>query len=157
MELLVLRHAEALPVSKKHPTDEERPLSADGERVAEEVGRRAAESGIVPDRILASPLLRARQTADRFAKSAGAGAPTLEPRLAPGGNVSELLRELSSKNGRVAIVGHEPTMSAVVGKLLGRDRTVAVTFRPATLAHLEISPTRDDVTLLALLPPPAPR
>jgi phosphohistidine phosphatase len=151
MELLVIRHAEALPVSQKHPTDESRPLSASGERTADAVGRHLREAGLLPDRILASPLVRAAQTAERIARGAGIAAPSPEPRLAPGGAAWDLVVELSRKNGRIAIVGHEPTTSALVGRLLGG---AAVSFRPASLAHLEITRGATEAILHALLPPP---
>lgn len=151
MELLVIRHAEALPIGSGYPTDEARPLSAAGERAADEVGRRLADTGTTPDRVFASPLVRARSTAERIARQSGAPEPTLEPRLAPGGETMSLVVELSSMRGRIAIVGHEPSMSALVGQVLGGG---AVRFLPASVAHLQIADGATEAVLLALLPPP---
>ena len=79
VRLVIVRHAEA---ASGEP-DELRPLTAAGRDTARVLGKRLADEGLVPDAVLTSPLLRARETARELARPAGLE-PEPDERLAPG-------------------------------------------------------------------------
>ena len=59
--LVLIRHAKAAEGN----VDRERPLAKRGMNEAPEIGRWLAERQLVPDRVVVSPALRARQTWER--------------------------------------------------------------------------------------------
>jgi phosphohistidine phosphatase len=100
MQLLIVRHAEAAPGAP----DELRPLTESGREQARELGRRLREQGVEPDAVVASPLLRARETAAAL----GLGPTEVDERLAPGATPDDI-RDVASERGRtVVVVGHQP-------------------------------------------------
>jgi len=118
MELLLIRHAKAEP----HAYDDAaRALTEKGELQSRAVGKFLVQNNLVPDLTLASPLTRARQTAELFCSSAGADDPIIVPWLACGIRPSAAMRELQAfaEFDRVAIVGHEPDFSYLAEWLLG--------------------------------------
>ena len=142
MRVLVIRHAHAAQQTPGIP-DAERPLTAEGER-----GFRAAARGLArlvrPDVLLTSPLRRARQTAAIAAAAWGAIEATPAPALASG-DVAAILEtlEMHPLDATVAMVGHEPTVSALVSQLTPAVREVPsrepISFTPGAAALLEVS------------------
>ena len=120
VEIFFRRHADAGdPLAWVGP-DEDRPLSAKGERQAERVARHLEAIGADPDAIITSPLLRAFQTAEAVAKRLGREV-IISDRLAGGLDVealAELLDE-AGKPGRPLLVGHDPEFSETVSALIG--------------------------------------
>jgi len=117
--LLLLRHAKATrePVND----DAARPLAPEGEDAAARIGRFLAAAGVVPDALLTSPAIRARDTLERVAAAAGWEAPRQERPLyetTPAG-VLACLRELPAAVDLVVAVGHEPTWSDTASRLIG--------------------------------------
>ena len=117
--LLLLRHAKAQrePVSD----DAARPLAPEGEEAAARMGRFLAAAGIVPDALLTSPALRARDTLERVAAAAGWEAPRQERpfyETTPAG-VLATLRELPAAVEMAIAAGHEPTWSETASRLVG--------------------------------------
>lgn len=95
------------------------------------------------DRVLASPLLRAQQTATIFQRAVCKDAaidtePALQPDMAPL-DALVLLQSWCAKNATgVALVGHEPHLGSLLGLLLtGRERT-AVPFKKGMLVAVEL-------------------
>ena len=81
--------------------------------------------------------------------------PTLEPALASG-SVDAILRALEqhARGATVVLVGHEPTVSALLGELLGVISSEAIVFEPGAAALLEISSVaRHSGRLVWFLPP----
>jgi phosphohistidine phosphatase len=111
MELILWRHAEA----EDGVADAKRKLTPKGEKQAKKVGRWLAKR--LPDdtRVLSSPAVRARQTAQalgrRFAtdKAIGTGAGPSDVLAATGWPEGE---------GTVVVVGHQPTFGEIAGLLL---------------------------------------
>jgi len=117
--LLLLRHAKATrePVND----DAARPLAPEGEDAAARIGRFLAAAGVVPEALLTSPAIRARDTLERVAAAAGWEAPRQERPLyetTPAG-VLACLRELPAAVDLVVAVGHEPTWSDTASRLIG--------------------------------------
>ena len=127
MQLILVRHAHSDP---GHP-DELRPLNARGREEARALGERlAAES---PDLVLASPLLRARETAAAIAKAAGAEL-RIEERLAPGATADDVLAAVEGTGATVVAVGHQPDCSEIAAALGAGERE----FAPAAFAAIEL-------------------
>ena len=118
MKLLFLRHGEADWPDWDKP-DDERPLTRRGRKEMKRVAEFLAALDFCPDRILSSPLPRARQTAEIAAERLEKEV-TIEPKLAHGFNFGRL-RDMIANAGleRVMFVGHEPEFSQVIEDLTG--------------------------------------
>ena len=137
--LLVLRHAKS---SWKHTgfSDHARPLNKRGKKTAPRMGQLIYEEDIVPDVILSSTALRARNTADLVAEASGfEGEVTyLEDFYhAWPSDYIDALRNLSDDIDSVMVVGHNPGMEMLLEQLTGESER----FPTAALAiiHLPIS------------------
>jgi phosphohistidine phosphatase len=109
--LWLLRHAEAADGSP----DEERPLTARGIRQAEAAGRALERLGANIDVCLASPKVRARQTAELACAPLGIDV-TIERRLS--GEPFDVF-DLTAGIGDVLLVGHDPSFSLTLHDLTG--------------------------------------
>lgn len=126
MHVYVIRHADAVPLGTQGiHEDEERPLTEAGQAQCKAVARAFRQMGIKLDRLLTSPLVRAKQTAEALHDEWGPGAPAIlecEP-LAPGGKKRRLLERLREQHVEsVGLVGHNPDLSELVGWFLGKKR-----------------------------------
>jgi phosphohistidine phosphatase len=154
MRLLVIRHAEAVPPGTMR--DAERPLTARGVQMFTAAAAGLARLVPVPVVLLTSPLLRARQTAALLAAVWGVEAHE-EPALASGrvDRILDALR-LHPPDATIALVGHEPTVSALVAELAGMAPPESIAFEPGAAALLEIaSLDARDVRLVWRLSPVA--
>jgi phosphohistidine phosphatase len=116
MELLIIRHAIAFERDPdRWPDDAARPLTPAGIRRS-----RKAAAGIktlcnAPDRLLSSPLIRARETAGILTEAADWPRPEIVPELKPGKGADTVLALLAKGSAkRIAIVGHEPDLSLLL-------------------------------------------
>jgi phosphohistidine phosphatase len=127
MQLLVVRHAIAEDREAWAPRDDAlRPLTADGKKKMKEAAK--GLRSIVPrvDVLATSPFTRATETAVILAKTYDKGTPTTVDALVPGQRPSALLPWLRSQaiHKTVAIVGHEPSLGALVSWLTaGSERS----------------------------------
>lgn len=130
MRLFLVRHAHA----DAGDPDDLRPLSAKGREQARELGERLAAAQ--PELVLASPLLRARETAAAIAKAAGTEV-RVDERLAPGAAAEDVLAALEDADvgGSVVTVGHQPDCSEIASALGAGD----LDFPPAGLAEIELA------------------
>lgn len=144
-ELLLLRHG--IAEERGAPTPEPlRALTPAGRRRTRAVAERLAALQLKADRLISSPLVRARQTAE-IAVAAGL-APVLEihEALAPEGDAWPLLA--SAGGERLMLVGHEPDLGDLACRLLGA-RTGAITLKKAGLAVITLQPVPSLRLLLA--------
>jgi phosphohistidine phosphatase len=121
MNLLLMRHGEA--VDEAPDGDGARWLTAKGRRVTREVAAHVAKHS-PPSVVITSALVRATQTAEILVAALGLeGGVTVDAHLATG-NVPAILRGLQEHRGEgtVAVVGHEPTLSILVQRLLEDHR-----------------------------------
>jgi phosphohistidine phosphatase len=115
MDLILWRHAEARD-AKDGEGDLDRPLTQRGEKQAQ----RMAEwlNRFLPEttRILVSPALRTRSTAEALGRKFRIADP-----LAPGAGVNQLLTVVRWPDSRepVLVVGHQPTLGHVAAYLMG--------------------------------------
>ena len=139
MQLVIIRHAIAVARGTPDVPDDERPLTKSGKRRFKEAARGLARICRRPDVLLTSPLPRAADTAEIAADAWGGITPASEPALAHG-TPDEILALLSEypADRRIAIVGHEPMLSALLARLLGSNDGVGFTLRKGGVAHLDV-------------------
>jgi len=139
IELYLIRHGLAEPRGDAWPDDTKRPLTHKGvERLRLEAGALAA-LGVSFDRVLTSPLVRARQTAEIIAEAASGKVPVATlPALAPGGTHAQVLEELGRHGAhkRIALVGHEPGIGELAGRLLGLPSPVE--FKKGAICRIDV-------------------
>ncbi|HZZ81881.1 MAG TPA: phosphohistidine phosphatase SixA [Gemmataceae bacterium] len=126
MDLYLIRHADALALGERGITnDEERPLSEKGEADAERAAKALQARGIVLDRLLTSPLLRARQTADILLRVWAKPELVLDTcdQLAPSGKPRKLSKYILKSGGeKIGLVGHMPHLGEYAAWLLGNKK-----------------------------------
>src|SRR5215218_2693737 len=117
-QLWLLRHGEAVPHESK--ADEERELTARGERQAIAAGEGLARLGVEFDACYASPKVRAIGTAQLACKALNIE-PVVHGPLAEGFDRDDALELLRAHGdgARVLVVGHDPDFSQVVHDLTG--------------------------------------
>jgi len=120
--------------------DDERPLTRAGEKKFRQAARGLARVTDRPDALLTSPLPRAARTAELSAKAWGKITPTDTPALA-GGELPEVMKAIEEHgaDATVAVVGHEPQVSELLGRLLGTDNAERLTFRKGGAALVEVT------------------
>jgi phosphohistidine phosphatase len=159
MELYVLRHAIASSAAEAGVyQDAERPLSDEGRDKMKRIAAAIVKVGVEVDLVLSSPYLRARDTAI-LAHDAMPKETCLEftNALASGQDGKHILMELKErfrKAKRIMVVGHEPDLSQLIGRVtsLGRLR---LEMKKAGLAKIDITELSPELkgTLEWLIPP----
>src|SRR5260221_8941332 len=108
--LVLVRHAKAAAEGR---TDAERPLAERGRHEAPAIGAWLAGYGVVPDRVVVSPAMRARQTWDLASSALGSDlAPVADARVY-GNTVDDLLavvRATPADVDTLVLVGHSPSI-----------------------------------------------
>lgn len=140
MDLILWRHAEARDGSPDH----DRKLTPKGRKQAEAVGAWLAGRLPADARVLSSPAVRTRQTAD------GLGRPyELVEEIAPGADETAVLNVAGwpESAGTVLVVGHQPTLGRVAAWLLcGEPRDF--TLKKGGLVWLSSRSRRDETRIL---------
>ncbi len=138
--LILMRHAEAGEADERRwPDDRQRPLTAAGRREHAAVAEALCRMGVRFDRLLTSPLARARETAEITARAYG-GAPAPEATELLGDRaepVSTLAGLAALETGAVLAVGHEPTLSRLAALLIDRDGLARVEMAKSGVAVIE--------------------
>ncbi len=119
MKLYLVRHGKA-ESKERNPN---RPLTDEGVETARRLGAFLRKTGqIAVGSIQHSTKLRARQTAEILAESAGLGAPpTQVPNLEPLADVEELAGSLSRASTDLLLVGHLPHLNRLASRLVTGD------------------------------------
>ena len=122
--LLILRHGKA--ANEDGALDRNRALTRRGKREAEQMGQRLRDIDLVPDCIISSSALRARDTARRVASECGFRAAIYELDelyLADAeAYIMATRRQAAADAERVLLVGHNPGLEAL-GLLLTGEPT----------------------------------
>ena len=153
MEIWLLRHAAAEDRSSSG-RDADRTLTEDGHKRARDVARglAALEPGI--ELVLTSPFARARQTAEPAARALKLSSGLRETSaLEPDRDPEEVLGEVrEEKIEAVLLVGHEPHLGALLGRLVfGRAGAPSIPMKKAAVARLDWEGS-GAASLKALLP-----
>ncbi|MGC1380314.1 MAG: phosphohistidine phosphatase SixA [Candidatus Baltobacteraceae bacterium] len=154
MKCYFLRHGLAAEPAEWRGDDFDRPLTREGRERMEREAKAIADLALGLDVIVTSPLARARQTAEIVAQRLKMGARLIEDkRLGNGLGVDRLGALLAEHAGAesLMLVGHEPSMSATIGRLAGG---AGIELKKGALACVELAdPSSRTGTLLWLLPP----
>lgn len=138
--LFLLRHAKS---SWKDETlaDFERPLNRRGQRAAETMGNYFKSHGIVPELILCSPAVRARETLELVSKAAKWSAEVrYDQRIyeASGMRLAEVVTQIENDRNVAMLVGHNPGMEELLF-LLTSERVEVPT---GTFAKIAVKSTK---------------
>lgn len=155
IELTILRHGIAVEHGTPGIADDDRPLTPKGEKRMREIAAGFVEIGLELDRIITSPLSRARRTAEIVAEALGLE-DRLEttPVLRAGGaarSAADWLRDRS--DDRLMIVGHNPMLDELLSILvLGAPHALPFSLKKGAAASLRRwteNPDRFDIAWLA--------
>lgn len=134
--LYLIRHAHALDAEE----DAIRPLSDRGRKQVRSLARFLGTTGIFqPEDVWHSALVRARETAQLLAQQLKLAAPLHEmPDLRPEDDPVATARRIKLVRRPLAIVGHEPHLSALSSLLVvGAAEPPAFVFKKAAVLALE--------------------
>ena len=129
--------------------DADRRLSAHGIAKMRRACEGLARLGVAPERVYASPLVRARQTAELLCEAlAPETAPKTLAALSPGGarGVPAALRSLLDVSA-IALVGHEPDIGQLAALLIGcPPGSGSIEFKKGSVAAIELHALPPDAT-----------
>jgi phosphohistidine phosphatase len=147
MELFLLRHARAAePAGRWAGRDAERPLTPPGARKMRRIAAGMRALRLSFDLVLSSPYARARQTAEIAVEVL-----RLRQRLQwhddlrPDGSAERLLRDLARRSRsarRVLLIGHEPNLSELAGRVLCGRPVAVLIMKKGGLCKLAVSTLR---------------
>lgn len=138
--LYLLRHAKS-DWHAEVGDDHDRPLNRRGEKAAALVGCWLAAVGELPDAVLCSTALRARDTVER-AMAAGAWSCPVELSrglyLTSPAEVLAEIRRTEDSVRRLLVAGHQPVWAELTGVLVGgEDRSARLKLPTAALARVD--------------------
>jgi phosphohistidine phosphatase len=152
MDLILLRHGKAEDFNSDG--DAARALVEKGREQARKAAKLLKHAKLLPEIVLTSPLVRARQTAEEFCDAAGLPGAVIQGWLASGMNPEQAMSELAGfrEFKRIAIVGHEPDFSGLIHWILGTSGG-SVDVKKGAIACLQVTPPSRHGTLVYLIPP----
>lgn len=152
MNLILLRHGKA---EDNHVDgDFSRALVEKGRKQARRAAKLLKAAGALPEIVLTSPLVRARQTAEEFCQTAGIPGATIQGWIACGMTPETAMAELVTFKDfkSIAVVGHEPDFSELLQWLLGVNGG-SIEVKKGAIASIQINPPARRGTLAFLIPP----
>ena len=135
--LLLLRHAKS-SWGDQSVADFDRPLAPRGLEAAPRMGEELKKLDLLPDLVVCSPALRARQTLEAFSRAAGLKTePIYEKRIyeASAERLHSLVRAFPKSSQRALMIGHNPGFENLITLLTGRGERMPT----AALACLRCS------------------
>ncbi len=159
-ELYLIRHGVAEEAGDAWPDDTKRPLTESGIARLRKSARGLVRLDVAFDLILASPLVRTRQTAEILADAFDPKPPVmLVEALAPGSAHAALLTELEkhARKSRIALVGHEPGIGELASRLIGLRHPLEFKKGAVCRIDVDVLPPTSAGALRWFLPPKALR
>jgi phosphohistidine phosphatase len=159
MRIYIIRHGIAEDVAKGGGGDAKRALTQEGRKKMKEAADGFARLEPKLDRIFASPLVRARQTAEIIAEPLKKDVEEMKE-LSPGFQPVDVMNALKkiSREESVALTGHEPNCSELCAYLLCPADGMSMEFKKGAICLIEIHNLEaSSGTLLWHLPPAALR
>lgn len=158
MKLYIVRHAIAVPHGAPGINDDDRPLTEEGIKKMRQAAAGLYALGWIPNVMLSSPLIRARQTADILVDFLGKKAKLkIVPSLAPSGSRQELYREINAydKKWDLMIVGHQPSLGEIAGEICWNSPEKFIEFKKGGACAIELESSQDVLKgyLISLLTP----
>ena len=142
MNAYFLRHGEAGKRTSIPSRDFERSLTTSGQEEMVKIARSMEEMGLEFDKILSSPLARARQTAEIIAKfQENYGKIEDWDELRPEGNRLDLYKKLGKlkQDTHVLLVGHDPYFSTMIGEIISGSLSTRIVLKKGGLARVQIT------------------
>ena len=140
MNLYIIRHAIAVDeATSDYESDSERPLTDKGRKKMRQIAKALRYLGVEFNLILSSPYIRACETAEILADVFKMkNKIVFSDNLIPLGNPELLIGEINEKHtvDSLAIVGHEPHLSALVGLLVGDSSKIEMTLKKGGVCYL---------------------
>jgi phosphohistidine phosphatase len=140
MNLYIIRHAIAVDeVTSDSASDSQRPLTDKGRKKMRQIGKALRHLGVEFDLILSSPYVRASETAEILADVFKMkNKIVFSDHLIPDGNPELLIGEINEKHSvdSLAIVGHEPHLSSLIGLLTADTAKIEITLKKGGVCHL---------------------
>ncbi len=136
MNLYIIRHAIAVDEYEK---DSQRPLSDKGKKKMRQIAKGLRILGVDFDLILSSPYVRAKETAEILMEVFKIKQDVqFSENLVPMGDPDLLISEMNEKYNAtsIALVGHEPFLSALVGLLISENTNVDLSFKKGGVCRL---------------------
>jgi phosphohistidine phosphatase len=135
MKIYLVQHGEATAAE----VDPERPLTGQGEKDVQRIGRALKLAGVAVKRVIHSGKLRARQTAEILAVEI---APLSELEtsdlIAPNDDPAAFHLHTGGEDTDTLVVGHLPFMAKLVSHLVtGDDSQTLVAYQPGSVVCLE--------------------
>lgn len=154
MKLYFLRHGAAVESEEWTGDDADRPLTADGRKALEREAKMFARLDLEPERIISSPLARAKETAEIIGERLDIRDRVIhDDRLADSFDLkrlSEVVKENADAEC-LMLVGHEPSLSHVIGELTGGTN---VDLKKGGLARIDLADASSlSGDLVWLIPP----
>ena len=122
MKIYLIRHSDAVEQGTPgYEDDRLRPLTEKGCNKTKKIASALKGLGVKPDKIVSSPYIRAKQTAEILAKKLKYKQElAFSDLLVPMGNVENIIGEINEKYsvGELVLVGHEPCFSMLIGTLV---------------------------------------
>ena len=145
MDLYIIRHAIAVDEGAfAYEGDSQRPLTDKGKKKMRQIARGLRALGVDFDLILSSPYVRAKETAEILAEVLKIKADIVfSDNLFPMGDPDALISEMNEKYSvnNIALVGHEPFLSAMIGLLVTDNVGIDMTLKKGGVCKL----TADDL------------
>ena len=140
MNLYIIRHAIAVDeTTSDYASDSERPLTDKGRKKMRQIAKALRHLGVAFDLILSSPYVRACETAEILADVFKMkNKIVFNDHLTPEGNPELLIGEINEKHSvdSLAIVGHEPYLSGLIGLLTSDTSKLEITLKKGGICHL---------------------
>jgi phosphohistidine phosphatase len=140
LRLYIVRHGLAGEHGDPNYSDDRlRPLTDEGRRRFTAVAKHLADTGMAPQIVATSPLVRCRQTAEILAERAGRKAKLVElSALEPGSNLDALIQwSNEQQKEELAWVGHAPDVSDLTAALVGDRGDALIRFAKGAVACIE--------------------
>lgn len=138
-QLLLLRHAKS-DWNNIDLSDFDRPLAPRGLKDAPLMGQMAKSLDVVPDKIISSPALRAKETVELFSRAAGFGGEIIyEKKLYAGSpEIYRKVVSMHSGTGILMLVGHNPVMEEFLGMICTGHNTIPAIMPTSGFACVDI-------------------
>lgn len=150
MKLYLIRHSNAVEIGEgDYEDDSQRPLTEQGCKKMERIASALSRLGMKPDMIVSSPYVRAHQTAQILALALKYKQEIeFNEALVPMGEADTIIGEINEKYfvDELVLVGHEPSMSLLIGTLTASNPQMAITMKKGSVCCLEADDLRVDRT-----------
>ena len=144
MKLVLVRHAIALDreqAFKLSIADSQRALTEKGIKRFHQVASQLPHLNCKIDVILSSPYIRAQQTADILHQYFPQSDVITEDRLSAGASANSMAEVVNQYNNynSIAVVGHEPDLSAFASYLLTLNNDLSLQLKKGSICILQLS------------------